>query len=106
MVDVHLNWLNLFHFRILHIRIDFMIFLSPSLGGIRMSMSTVITKCSVLDVAAVLDLPLSIIDFGACLNFHNVSLLSVHDRDVYSQIKEIKKKHAVNQNRYKLKKQS
>ena len=69
-------------------------------------MSTVITKCSVLDVAAVLDLPLSIIDFGACLNFHNVSLLSVHDRDVYSQIKEIKKKHAVNQNRYKLKKQS
>ena len=69
-------------------------------------MSTVITKCSVLDVAAVLDLPLSIIDFGACLNFPNVSLLSVHDRDVYSQIKEIKKKHAVNQNRYKLKKQS
>ena len=90
MVDVHLNWLNLFHFRILHIRIDFMIFLSPSLGGIRKSMLTFITECSVLDVAAVLDLPLSIIDFGASLNFPNVSLLSVHDRDVYSQIKEIK----------------
>ena len=55
-------------------------------------MLTFITECSVLDVAAVLDLPLSIIDFGASLNFPNVSLLSVHDRDVYSQIKQIKKK--------------
>ena len=35
----------------------------------------------------------------------NVSFLSVHDRDVYSQIKEIKI-HAVNQNKYKIKKQS
>ena len=45
-VDVHLNWLNWFHFVILEggllvILIDFMIFLSPFLDATRMSMSIV-----------------------------------------------------------------
>ena len=38
LVDVHLDWLNWFHFLIL---IDYMIFLSPFLGAARMSMSTI-----------------------------------------------------------------
>ena len=46
MVDVLLNWLNLFHFLILEgglpvILINYMIFLSPFVGFIGMSMSTV-----------------------------------------------------------------
>ena len=46
LVDVHLNWLNWFHFLILEgdllvILIDCMIFLSPFLDVTRMSMSTV-----------------------------------------------------------------
>ena len=46
MVDVHLNWLNWFHFLVLEgnlliILIDCMIFLSPFLDVTRMSMSTV-----------------------------------------------------------------
>ena len=46
LVDVHLNWLNWFHFFILEggllvILIDCMIFLSPFLDVIRMSMSVV-----------------------------------------------------------------
>ena len=40
------------------------------------------------------------------LNFTNVSLLSVHDRDVYFRKSKKWKIHTVNQNRYKLKKQS
>ena len=45
-IDVHLNWLNWFHFFILEeslllIQIDYMIFLSPFLDVTRMSMSTV-----------------------------------------------------------------
>ena len=46
LVDVHLNWLNWFHFLILEggllvILLDCMIFLSPFLDVTRMSMSTV-----------------------------------------------------------------
>ena len=46
LVDVHLNWLNWFHFLILGgglliILIDFMMVLSPFLDVTRMSMSTV-----------------------------------------------------------------
>ena len=46
LVDVHLNWLNWFHFLILErgllvVLIDSMIFLSPFLDVTKMSMSTV-----------------------------------------------------------------
>ena len=46
VVDVHLSWLNLFHFHILEgsllvILIDCMIFLSPFVDATRMSMLTV-----------------------------------------------------------------
>ena len=46
LVDVHLNWLNWFHFLVLErgllvILIDFMIFLSPFLDVTSMSMSTI-----------------------------------------------------------------
>ena len=51
LVDVHLNWVILFHFLILEggllvTLIDCMIFLSPFLDVIRISMSTVFFHCT------------------------------------------------------------
>ena len=51
LVDGHLNWLILFHFLILEggllvTLIDCMIFLSPFLDVIRISMSTVFFHCT------------------------------------------------------------